>query len=130
MVFYVPTHFEKDDYAPSWTGNYKYDTISIRGIFDSMEKAEAEANNKNWRYNNNYTILTFSIEDEEEDDEEEDDEEEEDEKEESINFNIDYSDKTPFLSIEINGKYSLNNVIDEAYSAVYDPKQNLGVTDY
>lgn len=120
MVFYVPTHFEKDDYAPSWTGNYKYDTISIRGIFDSMEKAEAEANNKNWRYNNNYTILTFSTEDEEEDGEEG----------EPINFNIDYSDKTPFLSIEINGKYSLNNVTDEAYSAVYDPEQSLGVTDY
>ena len=38
MTFYIPASFNDADYAPSWTGNRTYPTVTIRGIFDSMEK--------------------------------------------------------------------------------------------
>ena len=39
MYVYVPATFDSHDYRPSWTGNEYYATVTIRGIFDSIEKA-------------------------------------------------------------------------------------------
>lgn len=39
-IYYIPAVRDNEDYTPSWTGNYTYPTISIRGIFDSEEKAK------------------------------------------------------------------------------------------
>lgn len=37
-IYCIPAVRDNEDYTPSWTGNYTYPTISIRGIFDSEEK--------------------------------------------------------------------------------------------
>ena len=54
MLVYVPASFEEEDYRPSWTGNNTYPTVTIRGIFESYELAEAAASN--WDIDD-YTIL-------------------------------------------------------------------------
>lgn len=54
MMYYIPAIRDDEDYGPSWTGNYSYPTISIRGIFDSREKAEESIHN--WRYENSSDI--------------------------------------------------------------------------
>ena len=44
MIFYTPATFDDRDWRPSWTGNYEYPTVTIRGIFDSLEKANEALN--------------------------------------------------------------------------------------
>ena len=114
MLYYVPATFEENDYRPSWTGNSCYSTVTIRGIFDTYEKAEDAA--KNWDCDNYCTINTFDIE-------EEDDEEE-------ATFDFDYDGGHLCIWKENCGYYKLNEIVDEDYSAVYDEYGQLGVTDY
>jgi hypothetical protein len=116
MTFYIPASFDDANYAPSWTGNYTYPTVTIRGIFNSMEKATRAL--EGWNFADTCNILERNIDD--------------DNLPDNPVFSIDYygdyglaiwwSDKY--------GSYGLNEIVDEAYSAVYDKNGDLGVTDY
>lgn len=116
MTFYIPASFDDDDYAPSWTGNQSYPTVTIRGIFDTMEKATQAL--KGWNFADTCEILERDIND--------------DNLPDNPVFSIDYygnhglaiwwSDKY--------GRYELNEIVNEEYSAVYDENGDLGVTDW
>ena len=58
MLVYVPAAFDDDDYGPSWTGNDTYPTVTIRGIFESYELAEAAA--QNWKVDD-YEIIEHQV---------------------------------------------------------------------
>lgn len=113
MLVYIPATFEDEDYRPSWTGNYTYKTVTIRGIFESYELAEAAASN--WDIDN-YTILErYCGEDDES----------------YSSFDIDYLyGRFEVWGDSESGYYNLNEIVDEEWSAVYDEEQTLGVTDY
>ena len=113
MIFYIPASFDDEDYRPSWTGNYTYPTITIRGIFDSREKAEKSI--EDWRCSYDCEILERYIDDDIV----------------ATRFDIDYQNKDFDIYVDKNyGKYRLNEIVDEDYSAVYDEEQMLGVYDY
>lgn len=117
MTVYVPASFDDNDYRPSWTGNNTYPTVTIRGIFDSIEKAEAAV--EGWACEGDYTIKTFDLYDEDED------------KELYYSrFSIDYDGSLYVFGDDKWGAYALNEIVDEPYSAVYDEDGDLGVTDY
>lgn len=111
-TYYIPAVREDEDYAPSWTGNYTYPTISIRGIFDSREKAEESI--KGWRYENSDDIEII--------------ERWLDMDEEPTAFDIDYTDK--YLTLKEGYDYKVNECYDEEYSALWDEDNYLGVYDY
>jgi len=112
MLVYIPASFEDEDYRPSWTGNNTYPTVTIRGIFESYELAEAAASN--WDIDD-YTILErYCGEDDEE----------------YNSFDIDYEDGSFGVWGVENGYYTLNEIVDEEWSAVWDEDRALGVTDY
>jgi len=112
MLVYIPATFEDEDYRPSWTGNNTYPTVTIRGIFESYELAEAAASN--WKVDD-YTILEYCRG--------EDDEE-------YSSFDIDYENGSFDVWVAENGFYTLNEIVDEEWSAVWDKDRALGVTDY
>lgn len=117
MLVYIPVSYDDSDYRPSWTGNNTYPTVTIRGIFDSEEKALASV--KGWHCEDDYDIETRYFED--------------DDGEELFfdSFDIDYEDKHLYLwGRNGNGDYKLNEVVDEDWSAVWDEHGYLGVTDY
>lgn len=109
MIIYVPAHYEERDYRPSWTGNNWYPTVTIRGIFDSEEKAKKAVDN--WQYKDDYRMEIREIE------------------ETAESFNIDYDSYLTIWESD-SGDYDLNKVADEDYSAVYDEHDWLGVSDY
>lgn len=117
MTIYVPASYDGNDYRPSWTGNNSYPTVTIRGIFDSMEKAKAAT--EGWACADDYTIETFYLYDE-------------DEGKELYysKFSIDYDGSLYVFGDNKWGAYELNEIVDEPYSAVYDIEGALGVTDY
>jgi hypothetical protein len=112
MIIYAPAHFEERDYRPSWIGNNWYPTATIRGIFDSEEKAIEAL--KDWEYMEDYDMLIRDIEEEEE----------------ITSFDIDYDDGYLYIWSCVSGDYNLNEIVDESYSAVYDPEHLIGVSDY
>lgn len=111
MIIYIPASFCDEDYAPSWTGNNTYPTVTIRGIFDS-EKLAIEAI-EGWRYEDDCNILVREIENEN-----------------AACFCIDYEDAYFSVYEDKYGEYGLNEVVDEEYSAVWDEFRRLGITDY
>ena len=116
MLVYVPATFDDDDYRPSWTGNDTYPTVTIRGVFESYELAEAAA--ANWEVDD-YIIQEHSTSFYDDED---------DERYEF--FDIDYEDKSLSVYASSNGYYRLNEIVDEEWSAVWDEDRALGVTDY
>lgn len=112
MMYYIPAVRDDNNYAPSWTGNYSYPTISIRGIFDSREKAEESIHN--WRYENSsdIEIIEYWFESDEVLDA----------------FNIDYSYRN--LTLEEGCDYKVNECYDEEYSELWDANRTLGFCDY
>ena len=116
MLVYVPATFEDDDYRPSWTGNNAYPTVTIRGIFESYELAEAAA--ANWEVDD-YEILEHHVGYVGEDD-----------NKIYKHFNIDYEEETLSIWVCDNGYYDLNEIVDEEWSAVWDEDRAIGVTDY
>lgn len=114
MIVYIPAHFEEEDYRPSWTGNYTYPTVTIRGIFDTSRKAEESI--KNWAYQDEYIILIREIE--------------EDEENNIKSFDIYYDNHCLEISCHNLGDYSLNEIVDEGFSAVCDSNNLLGFVDY
>lgn len=113
MTFYIPASFEDQDSRPSWTGNYTYPTVTIRGIFDSREKAEKSI--EDWQCSDECGILERYVDDDII----------------ATKFGIDYRDKYFDIYVDEDyGEYNLNEIVDEDYSAVYDEEQNLGVYDY
>jgi hypothetical protein len=109
MFIYVPAHFEKHDYRPSWTGNNWYPTVTIRGIFDSEEKAIKAIGN--WQYKDDYSMESREIEGDAE------------------SFDIVYDGYLTIWESD-DGEYNLNKTVDEDFSAVYDKHGWLGVSDY
>lgn len=113
MDYFIPASFEDYDYRPSWTGNNYYPTVTIRGIFDTLEKAKEAI--KGWDCENDCVILERWLDDDD-----------------AEYFDIDYEDK--YFSLQKGNKndsyYQLNKIVDELYSAVYDEDHALGVTDY
>lgn len=117
MTVYIPTSYDDYDYRPSWTGNCTYPTVTIRGIFDSEEKAIAAV--KGWHCEDDCRIETRYFED--------------DDGEELFFdcFDIDFEGGYLYVwGKEEYGEYELNEIVDEEYSAVWDEKGQLGVTDY
>lgn len=117
MTVYVPVSYTEDDYRPSWTGNYTHSTATIRGIFDSMEKAEASI--EGWDCADDYHVETFHLTGEDE--------------EELFysRFYIDYDDHYLYVFGDDKwGIYALNEIVDEEYSTVYVEEGDLGVTDW
>ena len=114
MIVYVPTYYDECNCAPSWMGNYCYPTVTIRGIFDSAEKAERAI--ENWRYKQECRVEVRELDITE------------DEKIEGMEINYD----SHVLEIIIGNycDYELNKEYDEPYSAVYDKEGYLGVSDY
>lgn len=111
MTVYIPASFCEDDYRPSWTGNYTYPTVAIRGIFDSLERAERSI--EGWDCADDYEILEREVNDE------------------ATSFDI--SLKEDYLTIwstDEYGDYKLNEIVNEEYSAVYDADGDLGVNDW
>ena len=119
MVYYIPAVRDDENYAPSWTGNYSYPTISIRGIFDSREKAEESIHN--WRYENSSDIEII-----EEYWFEEDEEDEAEEKPTAFNIDYSYGD----LTLYEGNYYKVNECYNEEYSALWDANRTLGFCDY
>ena len=111
MIIYIPASFCDEDYAPSWTGNNAYPTVTIRGIFDSEELAMKAI--KNWQCEDDCNIVVREMENKN-----------------AGCFRIDY--ENAYLSVweDKYGEYGLNEVVNEEYSAVWDEFQQLGVTDY
>ena len=118
MTFYTPATFDDRDWRPSWTGNYEYPTVTIRGIFDTLEKANEALNS--WGCQNDCEIIEHYFEDYPEDYPEGKD----------IRFSIDYQDAYLTIYFDEHGSYGLNEVIDEEYSACWDEHGYLGVEDY
>lgn len=120
-IYYIPAVRDNEDYTPSWTGNYTYPTISIRGIFDSEEKAKESI--KGWRYedSDDIVIITYYFEPNEEDNSQEEPK--------AFNINYDYKELTLEPDNEY-GDYKINEVVNEEYSAVWDEDGALGVTDW
>lgn len=120
-IYYIPAVRNDEDYEPSWTGNNAYPTISIRGIFDSEEKAKE--NIKGWRYENSddIEIIEYYFEPDEEDNSQEETK--------AFNINYDYKELTLIPDNE-HGYYEINEIVDESYSEVWDEDGALGVTDY
>lgn len=116
MIVYAPATFDDDDYRPSWTGNDTYPTVTIRGIFESYELAEAAA--QNWEVDD-YIITEHRVGRCEDD-------------EDTVyeNFDIDYEGKSLDVWAHDSGYYKLNEIVDEEWSAVWDENGALGVTDY
>lgn len=114
MTFYIPAYFDDDNWAPSWTGNYTYPTVTIRGIFDSMEKATQAL--EGWNFADTCNILERELDD--------------DNLPDDPAFDIDYDDYGFTFWPDEHGCYELNEIVDEEYSAVYDKNGDLGVTDY
>ena len=112
MIVYVPATFDDHDYNPSWTGNNAYPTITIRGIFDSYKLAEAAA--KDWNVDS-YIILEKYCGDDDQFYEA---------------FDIDYENHELAVWGVTCGRYTLNEVVEEIYSAVWDENRALGVTDW
>lgn len=112
MMYYIPAVRDDNNYAPSWTGNYSYPTISIRGIFDSREKAEESIHN--WQYENSddIEIIEYWFESDEIPDA----------------FDIYYSYKN--LTLEKGYDYKVNECYDEEYSELWDANHTLGFCDY
>lgn len=110
MTVYIPTSFCEEDYTPSWTGNYTYPTVTIRGIFDSLKKAEQSIDR--WNCADDYDILEREVDDE------------------ATSFDISLDED--YLSVwnSERGEYGLNEIVDEEYSAVYDADGDLGVNDW
>lgn len=112
MILYIPASYNEADYTPSWTGNYAYPTVTIRGIFDSEEKALSAV--RGWNKADDYVMETFyghKIE---------------------KSYRIDYEDKI-LRVIGLNdksGDYQINTIVDEPYSEVYDEDGDLGVFDW
>ena len=112
MKIYIPASFCNKDYRPSWTGNYSYQTVTIRGIFDSKELAINSI--QDWCCKDDCEILEQEIEDEN-----------------AKRFCLDYDNAC--LSIYVDseyGYYNLNEIVNEEYSEVWDEFNSLGVTDY
>jgi hypothetical protein len=113
MLVYIPATFEDEDYGPSWTGNNSYPTVTIRGIFESYELAEAAA--ANWKTDNYITIIECYC------------------GEDDVTYNsfdIDYEGGSLGVWGAALGYYELNEIVDEEWSAVWDKDRALGVTDY
>ena len=110
MTVYIPASFCEEDYRPSWTGNYTYSTVTIRGIFDSLEKAEQAI--ENWNCVDDCTILEREVCDE------------------SSLFDISLDEDSFTVWTAEHGDYGLNEIVDEEYSAVYDANGDLGVNDW
>ena len=115
MTFYIPASFDDANYAPSWTGNQSYPTVTIRGIFDTMEKATRAL--EGWDFADSCNILERELDD--------------DNLPDDLAFSIDY-DGDYGLTIwpDEHGYYELNKIVNEEYSAVYDENGDLGVTDW
>ena len=116
MTVYIPATFDDNDWRPSWTGNYGYPTVTIRGIFDSLEKANEAISN--WEYRNDYEILEREVNNIPEN------------YEGKILFAIDYYEAYLDIDFTEYGCYELNKVVDEDYSALWDERGYLGVEDY
>lgn len=116
MLVYIPATFDDDDYRPSWTGNNSYPTVTIRGIFESYELAEAAA--QNWKVDD-YEILEHYVGYCDDDDDKT-----------YEYFDIDYEEKSLNVWAVNSGYYKLNEIVDEEWSAVWDEDRALGVTDY
>lgn len=114
MIVYVPTYFDECNYEPSWTGNHYYPTVTIRGIFDSLDKAEKAI--EDWIYKEECAILIREIDEEEEN--------------EIKGFDLDYSNHVLEIIVNNYCTYKLNEIITESWSAVYDEEGLLGVSDY
>lgn len=110
MTVYIPASFYEENYRPSWTGNYTYSTVTIRGIFDSLEKAEQAI--KNWNYADDCEILEREVSDG------------------SSSFDISLDEDSFTVWAAEHGEYGLNEIIDEEYSAIYDENGDLGVNDW
>ena len=113
MLVYIPATFEDEDYRPSWTGNNTYPTATIRGIFESYELAEAAA--ANWETDYNINILECYCGKDDEN---------------YNSFDIEYEDGSLGVWGTKHGYYTLNEIVDEEWSAVWDEDRALGVTDY
>ena len=112
MTIYIPASFCDDDYRPSWTGNYSYQTVTIRGIFDSKELAINSI--QDWCCKNDCEILEQEIEDEN-----------------ARYFYLDFYNACLSICVDKYGRdYKLNEIVDEDYSEVWDEFNSLGVTDY
>lgn len=118
MYVYIPSHYVKKNYAPSWTGNFYYPTMAIRGIFDSLEKATKSI--ENWRYKYDYEILERWIDTENINNVE------------KLTFDIQLEEDYLYVNIvsNDNGDYVINELVDEDYSVYYDENNYLGVIDY
>ena len=127
MIVYIPAVFEDEDYEPSWTGNYTYPTVTIRGIFDSEEKATKAI--EGWNYADSCQILTREFYEEDENGNEIISEKWLDDNG-VMCFDIDYDDY--YLSVYpwMHGSYMLNEIVDDRWSAVYDPDHHLGFDDF
>ena len=111
MKIYIPAYFCDEDYSPSWTGNYSYQTVTIRGIFDSKELAINSI--QDWCCKDDCEILEKEIEDEN-----------------AKCFSLDYDNAYLSVFVDEYGYYNLNEIVNEEYSEVWDEFNSLGVTDY
>ena len=111
MKIYIPAYFCDEDYSPSWTGNDAYETVTIRGIFDSKELAINSI--QDWCCKDDCEILEQEIEDEN-----------------AECFSLDYDNACLSVFANEYGYYNLNEIVDEEYSEVWDEFNSLGVTDY
>lgn len=118
MYVYIPSHYVKKNYAPSWTGNFYYPTMTIRGIFDSLEKATKSI--ENWKYKYDCKILERWIDIENINNVE------------KLTFDIQLIEDYLYINIASNdnGDYVINELVDEDYSVYYDKNNYLGVIDY
>lgn len=113
-VYFVPASFEDEDYRPSWTGNNSYPTVTIRGIFDTYEKALKAVHG--WECEDTCEILERYCGDDDEIVE---------------YFDIDYQDmELGVWKGDEHSCYKLNKIVNEDWSAVYDEEGALGVTDW
>ena len=111
MKIYIPAYFCDEDYSPSWTGNYAYQTVTIRGIFDIKELAINAI--QDWCYKDYCEILEQEIEDEN-----------------AECVSLDYDNACLSVYVDKYGGYNLNEIVNEEYSVVWDEFNSLGVTDY
>ena len=117
MTVYVPTYYESDSTAPSWTGNYNYPIVAIRGVFSSKE--EAKKSIRGWRYENQYFEMeVFEFD-------------ERCEKDSSLTtFFLDFDGWEMSILPDKYGKYALDEIVNEEYSAYYDEYERLGNEDF
>lgn len=120
MYIYMPVSFDPRDYRPSWTGNYTYATATIRGFFSTQEKAEAAI--RGWDCENDCDIRQLYFDSEYVDDF----------SPQSFDISLKgtyYVEVVPYED-PTEGDYKIDEIVNEPYSAVYDPDCALGVTDY